>query len=51
MKTLLLMLTLQSYFADELDSSEVTGDAPDLDSVVNKTIIVFYLRMEQCELK
>ena len=25
------------YFSDELDSSEVTGDAPDLDSAVNKT--------------
>ena len=31
------MLTLQSYFTDELDSSAVTGDAPDLDSAVNKT--------------
>ena len=37
MKTLLLMLTLQSYFTDELDSSAVTGDAPDLDLAVNKT--------------
>ena len=37
MKTLLLMLTLQSYFTDELDSFSVTGDAPDLDSAVNKT--------------
>ena len=37
LKTLHLMLTLQSYFTDELDSSAVTGDAPDLDSAVNKT--------------
>ena len=36
-KTLLLMLTLQCYFTDELDFSEVTGDAPNLDSAVNKT--------------
>ena len=31
------MLTLKSYFTDKLDSFEVTGEAPDLDSAVNKT--------------
>ena len=51
MKTLLLMLTLQSYFTDKSDSSAVTGDAPDLDSAVNKTDNCFLLWMELCRLK
>ena len=32
-----MILILYFYFTDELDSFEVTGDAPDLDSAVNKT--------------
>ena len=51
MKTLLLMLTLQSYFTDKSNSSAVTGDAPDLDSAVNKTDNCFLLWMELCRLK